>query len=250
MKRIIYGLLIAMFLPLCANALKFGSAILVTCPLCGGQKELMSVVSGNSFGASIWSDGFENAPMMPRISPIQKCVECGDYYFFYTAHKDYSDNPEKISTETGLLSYPEAKDAFIKLLGKDLSKEDEILLRFEFLYRYNDANRNDYNPYPVEIILSDDNLKRSVNDVEIHKSNIMALIDLMEDSSLEYAFPVQSSLEKRLFLAELYREAGMFEKSLEILRDIRPDSEETFKIMETIRQKDMEKDSSVFKFDL
>ena len=49
----------------------------VKCPFCGTKKELMTLVSGNTFGAVYWSDNKRIAPMLPTVSPVQKCSNCG-----------------------------------------------------------------------------------------------------------------------------------------------------------------------------
>ena len=51
----------------------FGNAEIVKCPYCGTKKELINLVSGNTFGAVYWSDNKRIAPMLPQASPVQKC---------------------------------------------------------------------------------------------------------------------------------------------------------------------------------
>ena len=57
-----------------------GNPQILTCPFCGTEKQIMSLVSGNTFGAEYWSDNKQIARMLPEISYIQKCPHCGKYY--------------------------------------------------------------------------------------------------------------------------------------------------------------------------
>ena len=60
-----------------------GYARIVYCPYCGEKKELLSLMSGNTIGARYWSDLRMRAPMLPEVSPVQKCHHCGKYYLQY-----------------------------------------------------------------------------------------------------------------------------------------------------------------------
>lgn len=55
------------------------------CPYCQTVKELMSLVSGNTFSAEHWSDTKSIYPMLPTNSDVQKCPGCGKYYFLADA---------------------------------------------------------------------------------------------------------------------------------------------------------------------
>lgn len=56
------------------------NARILTCPHCQGKKEVMQLLSGNTFGAELWSDSKEDAPMLPQVSYVQKCPHCGKYF--------------------------------------------------------------------------------------------------------------------------------------------------------------------------
>ena len=57
-----------------------GNPQILTCPYCGQTKEVMSLLSGNTFGAQLWSDNKRIAPMLPEISYVQKCLYCQKYF--------------------------------------------------------------------------------------------------------------------------------------------------------------------------
>ena len=56
--------------------MRLGFAKITSCPHCGGEKEIMSLMSGNYIGAELWSDGKLIAPMLQKPSPVQKCPHC------------------------------------------------------------------------------------------------------------------------------------------------------------------------------
>ena len=85
-----------------------GNAEIVKCPYCGTEKELMTLLSGNTFGAEYWSDNKRIAPMLPSVSPVQKCPNCGKYYF---ESKNRHGDSKNTSFERGELTFPEWKEA-------------------------------------------------------------------------------------------------------------------------------------------
>ena len=124
------------------------NARIVFCPYCGGTKELMSLMSGNTFGARYWSDLKMQAPMLPQISPVQKCPHCGKYYLYY---KQKSEDGERPSFELGELSYPEWKEAYSPLQkerenSNQLKKVDErdlSIICLNIIQAYNDYYERD-----------------------------------------------------------------------------------------------------------
>jgi len=58
------------------------NATILKCPHCGGTKEVMSITSGNTSGATLWSDAKWYASMLPQVSYIQRCPHCGKYFFY------------------------------------------------------------------------------------------------------------------------------------------------------------------------
>jgi hypothetical protein len=50
---------------------------IIACPHCQGPLQAYDTVSGNSFGATYYSDGYRDAPMMPVDTGIGICGHCG-----------------------------------------------------------------------------------------------------------------------------------------------------------------------------
>ena len=59
-----------------------GPPVKLICPHCKGHKYIQSISTGNTFRAQIWSDWKHVYPMLPQPFPIQKCSNCGKYYFY------------------------------------------------------------------------------------------------------------------------------------------------------------------------
>lgn len=120
-----------------------GYARIVYCPYCGEKKELLSLMSGNTIGARYWSDLRMRAPMLPEVSPVQKCHHCGKYYLQY---KQKSEHGEKPSLEQGELSYPEWKEAYTQFMNErenrnpiqKVDEKDIDMIRLRLIQAYND----------------------------------------------------------------------------------------------------------------
>ena len=162
---------------------------LLKCPYCGKEKEVLSIASGNTFDAKCWSDTKEFYPNLPSPSLIQKCPSCGKYYFMKDVESRQGDD---YSFDKGDLTYEELKEAALQFEG-NISNDNRRTLLFYLMWAYNDK----YNREGMDIVEPSDE----------ERSYIEAVIkELMEGYEL-----------RDLFIAELYRERGMFEEALEIL---------------------------------
>lgn len=236
MKRVFLFFTLILFFTQTSYSMKPGPPLLAKCPECGHEKSLLSLISGNTIGAVQWSDGYSYAPMLPRVSRIQKCPECGAYFFMRdieTRHADEEMNFQ-YSFDTGRLTFPEIKEALLLLEDSGLNRNNELVLRMEFLFRYNDAFRNystdRYSRNPFE-----GDQERSETDVKLHKENIKRLISL-----------IYSEDDNKILVAELYREAGMFGECLIALENCSADNDFIKELTNRIREKALASDSTVF----
>jgi hypothetical protein len=62
--------------------MKPGPDIIVACPRCGHRAMVPTLMSGNTFGARHWTDGYVEAPMLPRQPPIAVCRKCRHVYWW------------------------------------------------------------------------------------------------------------------------------------------------------------------------
>ena len=216
MKRIFVVAILVWAIVQAANSMIPGPPLLVSCPHCVKEKSLMTIISGNTFGALQWSDMYQYAPMLPRLSPVQKCNECGGYFLLSKAEHRYAKEDDDVENygDTGRLTYNEMKEALVLLNDSSLTKEDEFGIRLEFLHRYNDAFRVFEDNY-LEGEVEEDLMMRDKNDLKLHKANLKALITLL-DASHDDEIPL---------IAELYRESGSFDKCIAILSAFRPEDD-------------------------
>jgi predicted RNA-binding Zn-ribbon protein involved in translation (DUF1610 family) len=197
-----------------------GNPQILICPFCGKEKQVMSLVSGNTFGAELWSDNKQIAPMLPEISYVQKCPDCGKYYI--KARQEVRFAKEGHSFEQGILSFLEMKEAYSQLMGDGLSEKEEINVRMMLHHAYNDYYyRSEEKP---EIEQEDKRL--------FHDNGLWLIENLLKDGVLK---------------AEFYREIGEFDIANGILDSL--DIEDGFlkQVASIIREKLDASDCAVFK---
>jgi len=174
-----------------------GPPLIVTCPECAAQFSRFNMVSGNTFGAIFWSDGFFLAPMMPDIPRFTKCRNCGTIFNLHTCESKESEDsstdhlPMVESPDTGTLT--EAID--LKVFGN--SSDDEKYLRVRLWWSKNQRNFDDS---MVKLQIAD----------PVYLLNAQELKRLLNTDHPE----------ERLMLAELHRNLGEFDTCLELLSGI------------------------------
>lgn len=201
----------------------------LTCPHCGGHKHIMSIASGNTFGATIWSDSKRDYPMLPQPSAVQYCPHCGHYFFFEDAERTdvmFDREKRKISwgklfgkeqeedvssaeeyrtkwkpieedvhrNHFGELTFEQTDQAFDELFMDDLSDERKNLLLFLWLFKYNDVFGGRQDGEDATVCTASISAKHTII---LHK-----LIERNEGNTL--------------FIAEMYRELGDFDKCIEL----------------------------------
>lgn len=199
-----------------------GNSRIITCPYCGEEKEIMSLVSGNTFGAKLWSDNKRIAPMLPEISLVQKCPKCGKYYV--TSRQEVKYAEEGWSSEKGLLSFPEMKDAYAQISSEGFENEkEEANIRMMLHHAFNDFYYR--NNTDKDIIVSEE-------DARIFKENGKWLIEnLIYDNVLK---------------AEFYREIGDFTRASMTLEKAEAKDEFLKSIVDKIKMHIENKDTRVF----
>lgn len=150
-------------------------------------------------------------------------------------YKEDDDSGYNHSFETGRLNFPEIKEAVVQLENSGLDKDQEISLRIEAVYRFNDAFRKfDDNEQGQKI--SDELKERSTEDWQFHRENLLKLISILDKEDIK-PLPL---------IAELYREVGMFDESLQVIESFTPSSEFIKDLMDKIKEKNLAKDSKIF----
>ena len=211
------------------KALIIGPDLLAKCDNCGEEKALISIISGNTFGAVQWSDLYMEAPMLPSLSPIQRCNNCNSFFLIKKDGIRYSDDKSAQATDTGRMSFQEIKKAIYLLNDSTLSEDDEYRARLEILQRFNDNFRGTSEDDAETLNLVNQ------EDWEIHKDNVKRLVKLLDATNNAY-IPL---------IAEFYREAKLFDETLNILVDFTPfDDMKNF--TQLVKEKAQNKDFKVF----
>ena len=198
-----------------------GNPQILTCPFCGKEKEIMSLVSGNTFGSELWSDNKQIAPMLPEISYVQKCPHCGKYYII--RRQIVKSAKEGYSFEQGLLTFPEMKEAFAQLAEEGfINEKEEINVRMMLHHSYNDYY---YRNGDTKDILEDDK--------KLFRENGLWLINnLITDNVMK---------------AEFYREIGDIETAKNLLDTVVVEDDFLKKIVSSIRKRLEINNCEVFK---
>ena len=176
--------------------MRVGRTRIVPCPYCGATKQLMSLMSGNTFGARFWSDGKRIAPMLPNISPVQRCLDCGKYYLLYQQEFELGTGH---SFETGDLEYHEWKEAFAQFSEEGLKKSDMANVMLGLIQAYNDycyRDRDSHEPSEEETLF---------------------ITSIIGEFIRMYNW---RKVEVPLLKAELYREMGEMKKCARVLSSL------------------------------
>ena len=175
-----------------------GPILIISCPICGLIGKKRSLISGNTFGAELWSDGKRIAPMLPEYPSFVKCRECGS--FFFTKEKDeqdkfsWSDKGKDKWPDIDFFEFPSFLEYF-EALGTDI---DELYIRHMAFKSYNDYIRNN-RAQDITMDMRD-----------LYFDNLKSLLYLFSDEEPDEIFS----------LIEINRQLGRFEKCIELLDKI------------------------------
>ena len=191
--------------------MQFGPDQIIACPICKGLAKHMTLHSGNTFGALVWTDGNRMAPGLPRPPAVVKCGNCGNYYWLHQAERvnDIYDCSDRLGADQPYdPAWASAKEVqepgeeeYYEALGTNLAEdpEQEKTLRILTWWRSNDAIR--YSSTDGESIGRNEVLRRN---------NLEALAELLNEKSDH----------DRLMKAEVLRELGEFESAKQVLASV------------------------------
>jgi len=171
-----------------------GPELLYKCPKCEKIVSKGSLISGNTCGAKLYSDGKQIAPMLPEFPAIVKCKYCNTFYWLN------KENEINIGNENADRAAFLSVDEYYELINSDIIKNEKKLkfLRIRLWWAFNDKLRNNKN----------ENL--SENEQIIYEQNCLKLIETLD----------QEDINEKIMVAELYRNLGNFEKCESILAGI------------------------------
>jgi hypothetical protein len=192
-----------------------GPTYVYACPDCQLRVSKRSIMSGNTFGATHYSDMRVDAPMMPSYPRITKCVRCDCSFWLDETTKVEGAIMPQITTfyddihQTSEVKNPafgdqmelhpaeeldrdDIKDALFMNIQRD--DDEELHLRYRLMWAYHKQ-------------LEDGTILREVINEDLdYLENIDAILHLIEEDE-----------NGHLFRAELNRYAGRFERSLALL---------------------------------
>lgn len=179
---------------------------IVACPHCGGLAKYKTLLSGNNFGARIWTDGKQVAPMLPEPPSVVKCRSCATFFWLADA-KDVGTIPSDGSVDPAWLVAEEVQEPteeeFYQAIDNGLAADSvqEKELRILAWQRRNDAFR-----HPKQI-------GGALTITPMFNGNLQALARLLDNGNED----------DRLLKAELLRELGEFEPTKQILSSVSSD---------------------------
>lgn len=180
---------------------------IVACPECEALAMYMTLASGNTFDARVWTDGKQIAPMLPLPPTVVKCHKCAECYWLADAREigttgGWGHKPGKVDPAWEAapeVQEPSEADYYLALQkGLAADEKQERALRVLAWWRRNDAFRDAGHESAV------------ANASEPSRKNLETLADLLNDSDEN----------DRLMKAEVLRELGEFKSAGEILNQV------------------------------
>ena len=216
--------------------MNFGEEEITPCPHCAKLYKKRAIVSYNTFGATIFSDGHVDG-MIPNFVSIIKCSNETCSKFFDLVEQEAigeiskdefgKTNNEEWVNATEITNYVIETKSLEDALKTDFIKnvKNEIKVRTLLLRRYNNKFR--------------ENRKNTFSEQELilFTSNAKRLIELLKNSF---------TTNELLFLAELQREIGDFDASINTICNIKNENTNEKVIKEKVFSQAKLKDSIVF----
>jgi len=170
------------------------------CPACGNTLKNRSILSGNTCGATFYSDGRRVAPMLPDIPNLTKCPSCNTILWL-------SDLQELEQKEVPYAEHLELTDLWRALETNDAvdkreKRLQEIFIRHRIWWEYNKNNQ----------------LKKS-EEATWHE-NCLALLELLDVDNNDH----------RCMAAELHRNLENFSQCLDLVKTL-PEEYDKFRSM-------------------
>ena len=187
-----------------------GPTIIIKCPHCGQHAKRRTLLSGNTFGASLWSDFKQIASMLPDFPQIVLCKKCNKFYWvkdakeidriWYRYRAEYGGK-EKQWADIQYIEFPTIEE-YQKSLesGAIRKRSEEKYVRVQLWWLFNDNIRGKYsliNLYPNKMN-------------EFNKVNIEKLFHLLD----------KKSTTELIMKVEILRNLGRFDESWLLLESI------------------------------
>ncbi len=205
------------------------------CPQCDNCISVGSLMSGNTFGAKLYSDGKYVAPMLPEFPKITRCSKCKTIFWISKAKKIGQRGFGIADIFEGRIEdqkYQNAQTArflslqlYILAIESPIytSFEEEFYIRKRLWWHFNDRVRDG-----KSLFISKFKSQRWSENI----NRLMELLDAIYDN-------------EKVMLAELNRNLGKFEKCMDILNSIEDPDFNSIKA--AFEKKCNDKNTKVFK---
>ena len=179
-----------------ARGMQPGPDIIRECPKCAGTVVQNTMMSGNTFGARMWTDGKMEAPMLPDCPWLVKCPDCHALLWidetreigeggFFDENPGWPNAKEPVS--------PMVSDLLRMLATDGLSPEKNLYLRQKYWWAINDAYRSN--------------------------ETATAIFEPLQERMLRALAAVfdENDSNQRIAKAEVFRELKMFDDCIRLL---------------------------------
>jgi hypothetical protein len=180
-----------------------GPDIIYQCSTCSNLLKVGSLTSGNTFGATIFSDGKRIAPMLPDFPEITKCKKCNTIFWISKAKKvgsyHWGDRVKPEWANADNAEFLTLQD-YSKALENNLAEneKEEVFIRQNIWWSFNDRVRDGYALFENE------------NDKELWRKNCITLLDLFDEKDVN----------QKIMIAEINRNLGHFDICIAIIDSI------------------------------
>ena len=160
------------------------------CPECGAVHAREEIMSGNTIGAKYYSDGKMEAPMLPDLPSVIRCVRCA---FIFQLRRDAQVTAPSDKSVPVFVANHLDLNGWKEVIATQFNFDAgcELNYRFRLMWSYHDLSRHDSEMF-VDF----------KEDPE-YVANMLRLLELLDTSNPQNLF----------FTAEIYRLLGRFEQA-------------------------------------
>jgi len=187
------------------NAHTPGDDYIYECPKCSSFLKRGSNTSGNTFGATLYSDGKMIAPMLPEFPDLTKCTKC-DTILWLSDMKEigtcdvWDEKCKPKWKNADRVKFLDVNDLlrFLELDPIKNNEEKEKMIRFQVWWAFNDRIREGKDIFVQE------------TDEALWEQNIRRLIELFDTENVN----------KRITAAEFHRNLGEFDECIKLISSL------------------------------
>jgi hypothetical protein len=192
-----------------------GPTIILACPFCGQYAKKKTLISYNTFGAQLWSDGKNIAPMKPEFPSLVICKKCNQFFWIKDAKKvDEVTNSTELKEKYGDIEFIEFP-TFHQYFKALESIDDEKFIRINIWWSFNDyfRNSNENEITPATDRLNTENLTALLKILdETDKNEILMKVEVLRNlMQFDASFKLLNRMNdanfdwvKEKLLAEIY----------------------------------------------